>query len=224
MTRPELYEEDEERRRRVVFWFFFGTLMVVLLFTGSWIAMGGAKPESSASGKPQTSASPSPTAGPDVVVGTPQLGAQATTSGGVTAPQAAGGNGQGNNGNGNGGSTGGSSPGHSLNVSGVVQGTVAPNRPATLVVTINNPNSQDILVTSVTGSVTSVTTAHQAGKPVCSTAWYQVGSFSGSLLVPKGASRTVSVPVSFLNSATINQDNCKGQQYTYSFTAQARQA
>ena len=68
---------------------------------------------------------------------------------------------------------------------GVVQGQVAPGRSATLVVTIANPNSQDILVTSVTGSVTSVTSAGQAGKPACSTSWYQVGTFTGSLPISK---------------------------------------
>ena len=230
MTRPELYEEEEERRRRVVFWFFLCTVLVVLLFTGGWLAMGGARPESDASAKPSPTSAASPTPTGNVVVGGPQAGQQGSTTGGtVTSPQAAGGNGQGNNGNGNGnggsnGSTSGNNPGHSITVSGAVQGEVAPGHPATLVVTITNANNQDILVTSVTGAVTSVTTAHQAGKPACSTAWYQVGSFSGSLAIAKNGSGKVSLPVTFVNSATVNQDNCKGQQYTFSFTAQARQA
>lgn len=230
MTRPELYEEEEERRRRVVFWFFLGTVLVVLLFTSGWLAMGGARPESDASAKPSSTSASSPAPTGNVVVGGPQAGQQSTTTGGtLTAPQAAGGNGQGNNGNGNGnggsnGSTGGGNAGHAITVSGVVQGQVAPGRSATLVVTISNPNNQDILVTSVTGSVTSVTTGHQAGKPACSTSWYQVGSFSGSLRIAKNANGVISLPVTFLNSPNVNQDNCKGAQYTFSFTAEARQA
>jgi hypothetical protein len=185
----------EDSRRRSVLWLVLGAGLVAALALPSWVVMGGA--DGAAGSKPV----PSPTPSTD-------------PSASLAAPQAAGGNGQGNGGN----------QGHPITLSGVVQGQVAPGGTAPLVVTIANQNNQDILVTSVTGSVTSVTSAGQTGKPACSTSWYRVGSFAGSLRVHKNASGTVMLPVSFLNAPAVNQDNCKGARYTFSFTAQATQA
>jgi hypothetical protein len=130
-------------------------------------------------------------------------------------------NAQGNNGNGNGSST---NPGHPITLSGSVTGTVAPGSPATLTVTIGNPNNQDIVVTSLTGTITSVTSLGLVGRPGCSPSWYSVGTFSGSKAIAKNKSATISVPLSLSDLPSTNQDNCKGSTVQFSFTAQAQQA
>ncbi|MCW3101399.1 MAG: hypothetical protein JWL77_7017 [Chthonomonadaceae bacterium] len=123
----------------------------------------------------------------------------------------------GNNGNGN-------NAGHPITLTGSVVGTISLGAPATLNITISNPNNQDIVVTSVTGAITSVTSAGLVGRPVCSSNWYSVGSFTGSKTITKNANGQVSVPLTLTNLPSTNQDNCKGSTVHFSFTAQARQA
>jgi hypothetical protein len=137
----------------------------------------------------------------------------ATTLGGGSASA------QGNNGNGNPNSVG-----HTISLSGSVVGRVAPGSPATLTVTISNPNNQDIVVTSLTGTITSVTTLGLPGRPACSTSWYSVGTFTGSKAIAKNKSGTISVPLSLADLPSTNQDNCKGSTVQFAFTAQAQQA
>ena len=127
-------------------------------------------------------------------------------------------------GNGSTGSTTGSNPGHPITVTGAIVGKISLGAPTTLNVTIANPNNQDILVTSVTGAITSVTSAGLVGRPACSTSWYSVGSFSGSKSISKNSSGQVSIPLTLTNLPSTNQDNCKGSTVNFSFSAQARQA
>lgn len=131
---------------------------------------------------------------------------------------AAGGNG---NGNGNAGSN--QPPGKAVTVTGAVAGTIRIGSPATLNVTVKNPNNQDMSITQVTGTITSVTSAGVAGKPVCDKNWYSVGTFTGSKSLPKNGSAVVSVPLT-LNTTTTNQDNCKGSTVQFSFSATAQGA
>lgn len=133
---------------------------------------------------------------------------------------AAGGNGNGN-GNGNAGSN--QPPGKAVTVTGAVVGTIKLGAPATLNVTVKNPNNQDMSITQVTGTITSVTSAGIAGRPVCDKSWYSVGTFTGSKSLPKNGSAVVAVPLT-LNTTTINQDNCKGQTVQFSFKATAEGA
>lgn len=114
--------------------------------------------------------------------------------------------------------------GHSITLVGSVIGRISPTTPATLSLTIQNPNDQEIVVTRVTGSVTSVTSAGFAGRPICVIGWYSVGSFTGTRSIGKHGSSVVSVPISLSNLPSTNQDNCKGSTLHFSFTAQARQA
>jgi hypothetical protein len=124
-----------------------------------------------------------------------------------------------NNGNGNPNSVG-----HTITLSGSVAGRVAPGSPATLTVTISNPNNPDIVVTSLTGTITSVTSLGLAGRPVCSPSWYSVGTFTGSKPIAKNKSGVIAVPLSLADLPSTNQDNCKGSTVRFSFTAQAQQA
>ena len=221
MTTPA--REDDRRRRGFVLALLGGVLLLLVGLTGGWLAFGadttanpqslaaspGSAPSSSATVVlPAQQAAGGPSSAP--VSGTSQAQAVSQTSS------------SGNNGNGNG--NGGGGQGHSLDVSGTVVGSVGPGSPARLVITVSNPNNQDVLLTSVSGNVTSVTSAGLSGKPVCSASWYHVGSFTGSRTITKGARTTVELPVTFDDLTTTNQDNCKRAHYTYSFTAQARQA
>jgi hypothetical protein len=137
------------------------------------------------------------------------------------------GNGQGNNGNGGGNGGGGSSTpaGKTLNVSGTVVGQVAPGVPATLNVTVQNPNSSDVDLTALTAAMTSVET-QQPGtdeRPACNKDWFVIGQLTATQRIARDGQLVVSLPITLLKSATVNQDNCKGVTYTFGFTATANQ-
>lgn len=219
MTTPA--HEDDRRRRGFLLALFGGALLLLLGLFGGWLAFGdtGTASPRALGGSP----SPSPSSGVTVVLPTPQPGASPSSAPvvGTTEGQPAS---EDVDRSGNGNGNGSSNPGHPLSVSGEVNGSVGPGTPATLVVTITNPNNQAVVLTSVGGAVTSVTSAGQAGKPACSVSWYHVGSFAGARTIARNSSTTVSLPVTFDDLPTVNQDNCKGAQYTFSFTAQARQA
>jgi hypothetical protein len=213
MTSPA-YEEDRHPRGFLVA-LLGGVLLLLLGLFGGWLAFGA---DQSANHQ-ALGVSPSPKASSGVTVVLPaqqEAGQPVTQGGGGTVVTS----------NSSNSSAGGSSsnPGHPLVVSGTVVGSVAPGSPAHLVVTISNPNNQAVLLTSVSGAITSVASAGLAHKPVCSASWYHVASFSGSRTIAKSSSTSVELQVTFDDLPTVNQDNCKGAQYTYSFTAQARQA
>ena len=139
---------------------------------------------------------------------------------------AAGGNGQGNNGqgNGNGGPSGGGAPGKALTTSVVSSTPVAPGRAGSVTVKVTNPNNQAAVITSLTGSVTNVGSGTRPGLATCDKSWLTLGSFSGNRSVAANSSTLVTVPVTFTNLGTTNQDNCKGVTYTFSFTVMGQQA
>ncbi|MCW2674769.1 MAG: hypothetical protein JWP14_3358 [Frankiales bacterium] len=137
------------------------------------------------------------------------------TLGGGSASSSASTNG--NNGNG-------SNPGHPITLTGTVTGKITLGTPTTLNITISNPNNQDIVVTSVTGAITSVTSAGLVGRPVCSSSWYTVGTFAGTKTILKNSNGLVTLPLALPDLTSTNQDNCKGSTVHFSFTAQAQQA
>jgi len=189
-----------------------GVLLLVLGLYGGWLVFGGSPGgrDVALSGLPSVPGAAAPSKAE--VVQIPVLPATQPLGSAVKVQPAASGNGN-----------SGGAPGHAIAVSGVIVGSVGPGAPALLLVTITNPNNQAIEVFSVTGAISSVTTGAQAGKPACSIGWYHVGSFTGSQLVARNSSTTVSLPVTFDNAPATNQDNCKGAQFTYSYSAQARQ-
>jgi hypothetical protein len=146
----------------------------------------------------------------------------------VASFAAAGGNGQGNNGvgNGNGGPSSGnnSSPGKALTTSVTSVTPVAPGKVGSVTVRVNNPNNQAALITDLTGSVTGIGSGNRPGLQQCNKSWIVLGSFAGSQPVAANSYTLVTVPVTFTNLATTNQDNCKGVTYTFSFTVNGRQA
>jgi hypothetical protein len=185
--------------------------------------------------------SSSPSASPSSQPTSPTLGGGNVSPGNTTGNGTTGnttgngttGNGTGNgttgnttgNGTGNGttGNTTGNN-GHPIVVTGSMNGPLAPGVSRTLTVTIDNAKNQAINIRTVTASITSVTSGSQIGKPACDKSWFTVGSFSGAQYVAKGAKGTVTLPVTFTNLATTNQDNCKGTSVGLSFTATADQA
>jgi hypothetical protein len=112
-------------------------------------------------------------------------------------------------------------PGKSLIVTGIITGRVAPGLPAVLTVTVQNPNNQDLLLKTVAGQVTSVTSGPNGLLAACDKSWFSIGSFSGSQTVARNASTSLQLPVSLANISAVNQDNCKGATYNFSFTASA---
>jgi hypothetical protein len=216
MTTPA-FEEDRHRRGFLLA-LLGGVFLLLLGVFGGWFAFGSDRGVS-----PQAlSVSASPEATSDVTVVLPAQQAAGRPS---SSPVTQGGGGavttESNSSSAGGGS---SNAGHPLVVSGTVVGTVGPGSPARLGVTIDNPNNQGVILTSVSGTISAVSSAGISGKPVCSVSWYHVGSFVGPRTIPKNSSTSVDLPVTFDDLPSVNQDNCKGAQYTYTFTAQARQA
>jgi hypothetical protein len=147
----------------------------------------------------------------------------------AAALAAAGGNGQGNNGvgNGNGGSAGTGtsvSPGKAFTVSVQSVSAIAPGKTGTVTVNVTNPNSQAANLTSLTGIVTGVGSGTRAGLPKCEPSWVVLGGWTGTRNVAGNGSTALSMPVSFTDKPTTNQDNCKGVTYTFSFVVNGQQA
>lgn len=140
----------------------------------------------------------------------------------------AGGNsGEGNNGQGGGNGAGTGVPAKALQVTGSADALLAPGVTGRMTVRITNPNSQDIVVTSVTARTTSVTEPRRNPQlPACDPAWITFEPYAETvpaLVVRAKRTEPVSLVVRFANLAS-NQDNCKSVRYIFDFTAQARQA
>ncbi len=115
-----------------------------------------------------------------------------------------------------------SAPGKALRVSVRSVSPVAPGRSGALAVEVHNPHHQDVLLTGLTGTVTGVTSGTRSGIPRCDAAWIRLGVWEGAQLVAKQTSSTLALPVSFDDKAGINQDNCKGVEYSIDVTASGR--
>jgi hypothetical protein len=149
-----------------------------------------------------------------------QAAAAATgSSGTVTTSQAGGKSGTGNQGNGLGNGLG--NPAKTLAVSGTASADLGPGRDAVLSVTVTNPNSGAVVLTSVEATVTSVTPVNGLR---CDADWISVPAGGQGVEVPGGGTRTVALAVKLSNLPAVNQDGCKGAGYTYSLTANGRQA
>ena len=101
---------------------------------------------------------------------------------------------------------------------------VAPGHAGSVTVKIDNPNHHGVVLTRVSGSVTAVTTGRQAGLPLCDRSWIRIQTSTALQPIPGKGSALVTLPVTFDNKSDVNQDNCKGVTYQFSFTAEGRQA
>ena len=108
----------------------------------------------------------------------------------------------------------GSNGGHSITVTGSVSGSVVPGKTVPLVVTVTNPNNQNITVTSVQPSVG---TPNKSG---CISSWFATTSFTGSQIVAKNSSSALSLTFAMLDTDT-NQNACKSATVPLTFTATA---
>jgi hypothetical protein len=201
MSSPALHEEDRRRRGLLVL-LVGAVLLLVLGFLGGYLAL---RPQASGAtqGSPRASARPSasPSVSPVVVDGTGQAVSQPARQGPVGRGEAV------------------SRGGTELRVSSQVLGRVGPGTPATLVLTITNPDGSAVVLTGATARVTDVTSAR-----ACSPGWYDVGSFHGGRALGPHATTTITLRITFADSPTVNQDGCKGARYSYRYQVEARQA
>lgn len=152
---------------------------------------------------------------------------------GISSDVALAGNGNGNNGNGNGngGSAGNGAtpPPKALVVKQVTTPasatqSVAPGSPGWVTVSVNNPNNQAVVLTGVTGTVTSVATGTRPGLLPCNKSWISIQPWTSRQTLAANGTTTVKLATTFNNLSTTNQDNCKGVAFNFSFTATGDQA
>jgi hypothetical protein len=150
------------------------------------------------------------------------------------------GNGQGggNNGNGVGNGTSGASPASkSLQIARasktptgqdvpVLDGALTPGASGTLTLNVTNPENQRVKLTLLKGETTGVTTKTPSVAPdACSPGWFVFDPYTvpaGTYLLP-GETKQLSLTVR-MDNKPVNQDNCQGQTYSFTFTATADQA
>jgi hypothetical protein len=141
-------------------------------------------------------------------------------------PIAGNGPGGGNDGRGVGnGADGAAAPAKALIVTPTVLGAVRPGTPAQLRVRVDNPNSQDVHLRSVSASVEQVTSGPGA-TPACQAGDFTISGFAapaGTRRVLKGGTTTVDLVIT-LRDTTANQDRCKGATYGVDVRATADQA
>jgi hypothetical protein len=122
-----------------------------------------------------------------------------------------------------------SPPSKSLTVSGSLSvAGLAPGVSVVRTMTIGNPNNQDVELQSVKTALTGPSPAPTSG--TCSSptdfevivAGYNATTGAGTVVtIKKNSSLDVPVTVRMNNSATRNQDACKGKSWAFTFTATA---
>lgn len=149
-----------------------------------------------------------------------------STAAAITGSGSSTGNGKGggNNGNGSGNGTGGTTPtAKTFQITGAVN-DLAPTVTRQLVLTVTNPNSQTIRVTSLGATVASIAKAAGAPAGPCSaTSLLQVGSWTGAAFdVAAGQTRTMTghIPLTLSNSSG---DGCQGAAFTLNYSGSAVQ-
>lgn len=195
MTQPVQQQPEDRRRRRPALWLLLLGLALSLLLNlllGRQLLGDDVAPATA-------QRLPTPASTPEVVVVDPAPASVITVESGTTD------------------GAGDAGVASDLVVSGRVVGRVAPGTDASLVVSIANPFDTEVVVSAVTGSVTSV-------QPVgCLPSWFRVGRVTDPQALAANGRRTVVLPVVFLDSPTVNQDVCRGATYRFSIDVRARQ-
>lgn len=109
-------------------------------------------------------------------------------------------------------------------VSGNAMSSLSPGRAVPINVTVKNPNSYSVTLTSVDLTVTSVTAPRATPSRPCTMADFATQSFNGSLVVPAGTSTLQDNglpqsqwPTVMLRDTAANQDGCKGASLSLDF-------
>jgi hypothetical protein len=113
-------------------------------------------------------------------------------------------------------------PPQALTVSQAVSGALTLGEPASLTVTVTNPNDQAVDLTSVTATVTSVDSSAGDGPPAaprCSPCPLRQRSSASA----RAGSTTASLAIRLVENGQ-NQDRCKNATYRFSYSATANQA
>lgn len=122
-------------------------------------------------------------------------------------------------GNGNGGSN----PGHPITVTGTSPVGLAPGVTSPLVVTVTNPNNQDIRVTAVTISVGNATGGCPAAGNITTTSYVSTAPGAATYIAHKNGHVTVPLSITMVDTP-VNQDMCKHVSFPLTFTATGQQS
>lgn len=193
MTAPSPTQQQEDRRRRPLLLWLGAVAVVVLLSLGAVLILGGEGATSVT--RPGARASETPEVAIDDPAGVSSGEVSGTTSG-----------------------TGRTASALGLAVATSVRGDVAPGAAATLVVTVLNPTTERVLLTSAVARVTGTS------DPACRRSWYRIAAFEGGREIAPAGTAELTLPVTFLDAAGVNQDSCKGASYRYSVDVRGRQA
>ncbi len=222
MTTPMPADTGGSRDRRVL----LGVLLVVLLLLASScgaFGLGRRSADSGPVGEPAPSGSPLPA--PTVTV-TASPSPTLPSTGGQTPDPAptGGGTGGGNGAAGDGSGSGtGSIEGDSalkFTLAAAVGGPVVIGVPRDLTVTVSNPNSAPLDLSTVLAA------PRTPSLPGCLASWVSVGDYvatrDGALRVPARGSRNVTLTFELLNLPSINQNACQGASFPLSLTGTGR--
>jgi len=197
VTAPSHDEQEDDRRRRpVLLWLGAVAAALLVLGAGGLLLDGDAAPEAGRTVRP-------PDTLPPVIVDEPAAVADGSVSDAVS---------------GAGAGRGLAASALGLQVEGAVRGHVGPGTPAVLVLTVANPLTADVVLTSATGRVVAT------DRTGCRVEWYRVGGFTGGREVPAGDRISIELPVTFVSDPGVNQDACKGAAYRFTVDVRGRQA
>jgi hypothetical protein len=131
-----------------------------------------------------------------------------------------------NNGNGNSATNGNTagSQGKAFAISGALSG-LTPGATGHLMVSVTNPNNQDMKITSLSATLLSVTKAANAPTGTCASSAFTVGAYVGSYFtVTKNTTRSSSpgyIPVTLSHNAP---NACQGATFNLSYSGTGSQA
>lgn len=223
-------DHDEQRRRRRGVWWLVGISAVVMLgATGSVIVLrdgNGDVHHHAKRAKTRSFAIVSPPVATSTT-GTASTTRTATTAGtGAREGDSAEGDGRGNSGHGAdaGHAAGAVPPGHAITATFAGATPVAPGQAGRITIRVENPNNQDVLLTGVATTISGISRGADPALPHCEKSWFAIGDLTGTPRVAARGSAQVTLPVTMTDEHGVNQDNCKGATYRFSFTVNGRQA
>lgn len=115
-------------------------------------------------------------------------------------------------------------PPKALSVSQTGSTQVAPGVPGSITVKVRNPNNQPVVLTGVSGQVTSVSLSRGV-TGTCLKDWFSVLPWTVTpTTIAANGERSLELTTTFTNLTSTNQDACKGASFSYTLTATGRQA